>query len=225
MIVKAVFIDFYGTLVEEDGKIITEIRKEIINNSIQKNIIENNISKYWWEQFTVLCNESCGNKFKTQREIEYISLKRTIEIFESKTDVENMIKKLFYYWENPMIYSDAVYFLENIKVPVIILSNIDNDFILKAVENNKIIVNKIITSEDAGFYKPNDEIFKFALNKCKLEPSEIIHIGDSLSSDVNGANKLGIKTIWLNRNNKINKTENKPDIICNNLKEVLEIIK
>ena len=28
---------------------------------------------------------------------------------------------------------------------------------------------------------------------------EVIHIGDSLSSDVKGANSLGIRALWLNR--------------------------
>ena len=28
---------------------------------------------------------------------------------------------------------------------------------------------------------------------------EVIHIGDSISSDVNGAGALGIRTLWLNR--------------------------
>ncbi|MBR3579869.1 MAG: HAD family hydrolase, partial [Lachnospiraceae bacterium] len=30
-------------------------------------------------------------------------------------------------------------------------------------------------------------------------PEEVIHIGDSLSSDVKGASALGIHTLWLNR--------------------------
>ena len=30
-------------------------------------------------------------------------------------------------------------------------------------------------------------------------PDEVIHIGDSINSDVKGASALGIGTLWLNR--------------------------
>lgn len=35
-----------------------------------------------------------------------------------------------------------------------------------------------------------------------VKPQEIVHIGDSLSSDIKGAANLGINTIWINRNRK-----------------------
>ena len=35
-----------------------------------------------------------------------------------------------------------------------------------------------------------------------LKPEEVVHIGDSLSSDVKGAGALGIKAIWVNRSKK-----------------------
>ena len=40
---------------------------------------------------------------------------------------------------------------------------------------------------------------ELALDKTGLAPEEVIHIGDSISSDVKGASALGIKTLWLNR--------------------------
>jgi FMN phosphatase YigB (HAD superfamily) len=42
------------------------------------------------------------------------------------------------------------------------------------------------------------------LNTTGLHADEVIHIGDSLSSDVKGASSVGIKAIWLNRFNKEN---------------------
>lgn len=41
-----------------------------------------------------------------------------------------------------------------------------------------------------------------ALKETNLNPQEIVHIGDSLNSDIKGAANLGINTIWMNRNNK-----------------------
>ncbi|MCI8771352.1 MAG: HAD family hydrolase [Lachnospiraceae bacterium] len=34
-----------------------------------------------------------------------------------------------------------------------------------------------------------------------LQPGQVVHISDSLSSDVKGASDLGIHAIWVNRSN------------------------
>lgn len=52
-----------------------------------------------------------------------------------------------------------------------------------------------------------------------LHADEVIHIGDSLSSDVKGASSVGIKAIWLNRFGK----KNSSDVDCiTNLLEALD---
>lgn len=77
----------------------------------------------------------------------------------------------------------------------------------------------VFTSEDARAYKPRREIFEMALATTGLKVNEVIHIGDSLSSDVMGAGSLGIKAVWLNRSKK-----EAPDgiIAVNNLPELFE---
>ncbi|WP_311764986.1 HAD family hydrolase [Paenibacillus agricola] len=52
----------------------------------------------------------------------------------------------------------------------------------------------------------------------------MIHIGDSLTSDVGGALNLGIKVIWLNRLNKPIPEHIQPDYICKNLKEATALL-
>ena len=37
------------------------------------------------------------------------------------------------------------------------------------------------------------------LKSTGLMPDEVLHIGDSVSSDVKGATKVGIRALWLNR--------------------------
>lgn len=58
----------------------------------------------------------------------------------------------------------------------------------------------MFTSEDAKSYKPREELFELALKETGLKPNEVVHIGDSLGSDVQGANVVGINAIWVNRN-------------------------
>jgi len=41
--IKAIFVDFYGTLVEEDDKIISSIIENIVNYSNNKNLNKSDI--------------------------------------------------------------------------------------------------------------------------------------------------------------------------------------
>lgn len=42
-------------------------------------------------------------------------------------------------------------------------------------------------------------MFSLALKNSGLTADEVIHIGDSISSDIKGAAALNIKALWLNR--------------------------
>jgi putative hydrolase of the HAD superfamily len=48
--------------------------------------------------------------------------------------------------------------------------------------------------------KPAPYIFWAALTAATCTPQEAIHIGDSLIHDIAGANGVGIRSVWLNRN-------------------------
>jgi len=222
--IKALFVDFYGTLVEEDDIIVSSIIENIVNNSDIKNINKKDIGQYWWKEFVSLCNIHNGNNFLLQKEIEYISLNNTAKYFQSNININNELEKMFNYWKNPKIFTDTLLFLKNIKLPIIIVSNIDNKEIYEAIENNNIKIENIVTSEDSLYYKPNENMFKIALDKNKLNANEIIHIGDSLSNDIIGANNVNIKSIWINRNNKQNNTNVNPNLLVNNLSEIIENI-
>ena len=58
--------------------------------------------------------------------------------------------------------------------------------------------NLFVTSEHAGCYKPDERIFRYALERAGVEPHEAIHIGDGLETDVAGALGAGMRAIWFN---------------------------
>lgn len=55
---------------------------------------------------------------------------------------------------------------------------------------------------DVSLYKPQPEIYKHTLDELGLEPEEAIMIGDSLGKDYFMSDRLGMKGIYLNRENK-----------------------
>lgn len=79
--VKAVFVDFYGTIVHEDGVVIKEVTQEIFDTGIAED--KSVINAYWWNEFQTAFLNSFGECFETQRELEYQSLVKTINHFQS----------------------------------------------------------------------------------------------------------------------------------------------
>jgi 2-haloacid dehalogenase/putative hydrolase of the HAD superfamily len=201
-LVKGIFLDFYGTVVYEDDEIIKEITQQILNTGGANSTSE--IGAYWWKEFQTACINAYGDTFKTQRELELISLQKTIEKFESTASVEVLSEKMFKHWIQPEVFPESKGFFEKAKIPIYIVSNIDREDVMAAIGYHGLTPDGVFTSEDARSYKPRRELFELALSKTGLLPEEVIHIGDSISSDVKGASGLGIKAIWINRGNKKN---------------------
>ena len=145
---------------------------------------------------------SFGIAFETQRDLERESLEHTIEKFHSSADASKLSDMMFEHWMRPPIFEESKEFFSKCPIPVYIVSNIDTSDIMCAIEYHGLNPAGVFTSEDARSYKPRRELFELALSNTGLMPDEVIHIGDSISSDVKGASALGIGTLWLNRSGK-----------------------
>lgn len=197
---KAIFLDFYGTVVHEDGAVIKEITQEIYETSEVADRSE--IGIFWWKEFQRSFNNSYGVKFRTQRDLEMQSLQNTTQYFHSTADVLQMSNLMFEHWIKPPIFDESKEFFELCKLPIYIVSNIDSADIIQALAFHDLKPAGIFTSEDAKSYKPRKELFELALSTTGHGSEEVVHIGDSLSSDIKGANEVGIQAVWINRNNR-----------------------
>lgn len=195
--IKAFFADFYGTLVHEDGEVIKEITDIICRTGKVEN--RKDVGAFWWNDFQTMFTNSYGKGFETQRELERKSLEHTLEMFHSSENADELSNLMFAHWVKPPIFEDTKEFFERSPIPIYIVSNIDTSDIMDAISFHNLSPAGVFTSEDAKAYKPRAELFNLALNSCGLSPNEVIHIGDSISSDVKGASALNIKPLWLNR--------------------------
>ena len=198
--IKAIFIDFYGTVVYEDGEVVSKISRIICETG--NAISSSEIDAYWWNRFKTLFENSYGENFETQRALELKSLLDTIAHFEASADGVALSNEMFEYWVKPPIFEESKLFFENCPLPIYIVSNIDRADILEAIAYHGLKPHDVFTSEDALGYKPRKELFEYALKQTGLKADEVLHIGDSLSSDIKGAGALGIKAVWVNRNDK-----------------------
>ena len=86
------------------------------------------------------------------------------------------------------------------------------------------IFSFVILAVDCGIAKPDRRIFELALDKCGCDTSQVVHVGDSLQSDIAGANGCGIRSVWLNREGAPNGTGIAPDHRISDLRELLDIL-
>jgi putative hydrolase of the HAD superfamily len=60
-------------------------------------------------------------------------------------------------------------------------------------------VDELVTSEEVGVQKPDERIFRVALERVGATAEEAVMIGDAWSTDIAGARAAGVRPIWLNR--------------------------
>jgi len=82
-----------------------------------------------------------------------------------------------------------------------------------------------IFAQDYGVEKPDPALFHLALQKTGCEKHQILHAGDSLTEDVQGAKNAGIISVWVNRTGEKNIESITPDFEISNLSELVDILK
>ena len=71
---------------------------------------------------------------------------------------------------------------------------------------------KSFVSQELGHNKPSLEYFRAAFALIPgFDPAECLMVGDSLTSDILGGKRAGLRTVWVNPNRKIAPDHLKPD--------------
>lgn len=99
--------------------------------------------------------------------------------------------------------NDVILFPETIPM----LELVHESYTLVAITNGNADVSKTdigpyfdlsIRADEAGIAKPDRGIFDLTWKKLGCQSSEVIHIGDSIENDVQGAINAGVTPIWYN---------------------------
>ena len=81
-----------------------------------------------------------------------------------------------------------------------IITNGFEEVQLLKMEKSEILhfFDKVITSESVGVKKPNPIIFNHALKVTEASAEKSVMIGDNLEADIEGAQRIGMHTIFFN---------------------------
>ena len=82
----------------------------------------------------------------------------------------------------------------------------------------------IVLSEEVGCQKPNPRIFEEALRMNDLSAEDVVMIGDSWNSDIQGAINAGIDQIWIRKSKDPLLEGQSATYLVQSLSEVMEIL-
>lgn len=84
-----------------------------------------------------------------------------------------------------------------------------------------VLFDGIFISDQIGYEKPDIRFFDHIWEQTGIyEKDDVLIVGDSLTSDMQGGNNAGIRCCWYNPEDKENNTNVKIDYLIHNLNEV-----
>ncbi len=158
------------------------------------------------------------NHFAIPLNNEDITLNRLLEVYYLEVYSERKV------------YPEVVSVLSSFKnrgARMGIVSNTTNPKFMKEKELRatglKPFFEFAIYSSDVPYRKPHPSIFESAVAHLGMNPAEILFVGDNISMDVAGAQGIGMKSAWLNRDGKALPTGVNPDYELHSLEGLLRI--
>lgn len=92
--------------------------------------------------------------------------------------------------------------------------------------NTKHFFDLLVVSEQVGVAKPAPQVFEYAFAQMgEVPPSQILMVGDTLASDILGAQNVGIDSCWFNPSQQANLSDIQPTYQIQNLRELLNLVK
>ena len=222
MAIKAITIDFYGTLVRDNNGVVRDICRRISQAAVKRIVSPADVGFAWWR---VVEEMMTSGTFYDSKTLEKTAIETIIKEFNSVEEPEELFEEIMESLKRPIIYQDTQMFIERLPIDFAIIENMDRDILEDAAYYCQIETENIIASDEVKLYKPSEEIFLAAADKLGVSPKEILHAGSSIKYDIVPAKKLGMKTCWINRQKKPKKSNVKPDIECSSLLDFRMIIK
>ena len=196
--IKAIFLDYTGTMVKEDEPYTRELLKYFLTHSNFK--IPTEVLGVVWGKIKEYEAQSVGDNFiknheKVSRILEYCK-----ENYGLQGDFEYIHETWQKVWIYAPLYEDVKPFFERSKLPIYVLSNDDTCFLEESMKIKDLHPAGIVSAETARACKPNRLIFEKAFEVADVKPEEVMFIGDSVKSDIEPALALGINPILIVRN-------------------------
>ena len=192
MTIKAVTLDAYGTLLQDED--LTLIPRRIVADH-RPSVSVDEVLRMWIDLYHEATQQS---PFRTLRTIQAEILGRVLRQLGVTATATPYVDQFFEITTRVRLYPETLPSMRALgAVPLAIVSNADAEH--TAAWTFDWPVQHVVISEAVRAYKPHPRMFEVALEHLKLEPHEVLHVGDSQVDDLQGARAAGLRVAWLNR--------------------------
>lgn len=130
---------------------------------------------------------------------------------------------------SPFLYEDTFDVLDKLKgkYQLVLLTNG-----APSLQNLKLEItpeiapyfDHIIISGDFGKGKPDASIFEHVMEKASITADDAIMVGDNLNTDILGSSRVGMRNVWINRENNAPNGVVTPTYEVDSLTALLELV-
>ena len=121
---------------------------------------------------------------------------------------------------------DTLALLKALGFKLCIVSNTDDDIIAGNVAQLGGHIDRVITAQQAGAYKPAPRLFDYAHEQLGVTRDEVVHICASPMLDHTAARDMGFRCVWIDRGTgRQLLPDYRPDAILSSLDQVLPLFK
>ena len=222
--IKAIFIDIDGTLLDFEACVEESMRLGLIERGVdyKAEMLEtfHSINDGLWRDL-----EQGKLTFERLLEIRWATVFAELGIELDGPEFEKYFRARLHKSAIPMSGSYEMLEYLSEKYRLFAASNGPHEQQVERLRKADMLkyFEEVFTSGLIGAEKPSADFFTYCFEKAgDIKPEESIMLGDSLTSDMKGGNAFGMETIWLNLKN-----EEKPDYIDREIKfldEVKDII-
>ena len=197
---QAITFDVGGTLIEpcpSVGEIYAQVASEHGFSGLDSNLINRQFAAAWKEK----------GDFQYTEKAWALLVEKSFSDLLSEEDSHRVFSDIYRRFEDPKvwrIHDDVLPTLDELAgrgFRLAIVSNWDNRLRPLLTELKLLSFFETATiSSDIGFMKPSPVLFEHTLKKLGLPSSSVVHVGDSPSEDIDGAESAGITGILIRRN-------------------------
>lgn len=193
--VRGILFDFWGTIVE-NGVFPSPIKQV-------KYILRN---KEPFHTYVVKFEDSFMLK---EYEDLFAAFKNVISRFKSDLPAHKVEKLVAVWNKNKLLAKPFPETIETLKLlkkkyKLGLISNTDCFSVKEILDKFELasLFDTIQLSYEAGMLKSEPKFFNLALKDLKLKPEDVVMVGDSIESDMHGAEAAGIRGILVDRRDR-----------------------
>jgi 2-haloacid dehalogenase len=198
-LVKALMLDFYGTVVDMQGGLIRAIAP-LLESKGYKGRSSSVVT--WWRRThfeNSMIDALLHREHTPYREIGHRAVAQTLsraKIGHTRADVERLVSAI----ESLDPFPDVIEALTALhaRYRLIILSNGDPDMLERGTAHVGFPFDEVISVAQAGSFKPHVATYRTACALVGLEPHEVLFVANH-EFDCVGAKAFGMRTAYVNR--------------------------